>query len=93
MPHQTGVWAEAHAEIFTELEQQAVAVSPIPPQLEIDSIEDPDFGALYRVWLGMSLMGTFYQRLDGLYTSQPINSAQRQRWATSTEAIEAILAA
>ncbi|WP_016950007.1 hypothetical protein [Anabaena sp. PCC 7108] len=85
--------AMAQIELYAHLEQQASAISPIPPEIEIDSIDDPDFGSMYRVWHGMRLLGTFYRRLDGFYISQPVNSNQVQEWATDTEAIEAIVTA
>ena len=39
---------------------------------EIDSIPDI-FGALYRVWDGVKLLGTFYENLEGKWIAQPCN--------------------
>ncbi|QKQ77903.1 hypothetical protein FBB35_21910 [Nostoc sp. TCL240-02] len=61
---------------------------------EIDSTDDV-FGKLYRVWggeKGINLLGTFYQRLDGFWISQPCNTEQRSQWSTDSQAINAILA-
>lgn len=80
----------AHIELFAKLEKQAAAASSIPPEIEIDSINDADFGSLYRVWLGMKLLGTFYKRLDGFWISQPFHTSSRKVWATDSEAITAI---
>jgi hypothetical protein len=91
MPQPCDEQAIAQIKLFAELEQQAITISPIPPEIEIDSIQDSDFGALYRVWLGMRLIGTFYRRDNGFYVSQPINSRYRQQWATDTEAIDSII--
>lgn len=58
---------------------------------EIDATSDV-FGNLYRVWIGMSLLGTFYQRFsDGRWVSQPINNNERRVWQSDEEAIAAIL--
>jgi hypothetical protein len=31
--------------------------------VQIDSIPDPDFGEMYRLWNGSTLMGTFYRKI------------------------------
>ncbi|NEQ23789.1 MAG: hypothetical protein F6K28_32540 [Microcoleus sp. SIO2G3] len=61
------------------------------PEYEIDATTDV-FGNLYRVWVGMNLRGTFYQRFsDQLWVSQPIRSNERRVWQTDEEAIAAVL--
>ncbi|MEH2055140.1 MAG: hypothetical protein V7K97_02940 [Nostoc sp.] len=37
------------------MKQQA---EDIAPEFEVDSVDDADFGALYRLWSGMRLLGT-----------------------------------
>lgn len=62
---------------------------------EIDCVPDL-FGGLYRVWAGekgITLLGTFYQNIDGFWISQPCHSDERLPWHSDTEAINAILAA
>ncbi|MEH2458294.1 hypothetical protein [Nostoc sp.] len=83
--------AIAQLELSIQLHQQ----SEQSAYYEIDSIPD-DFGDLYRVWggeKGINLLGTFYQRLDGFWVSQPFNTIQRSSWETDSEAINAILTA
>lgn len=73
--------AEVQAELEQNLYWQSQAVAPdvsgiqikvAIAKTEIDSIPDI-FGALYRVWDGMQLLGTFYENLDGKWIAQPCN--------------------
>ncbi len=58
-------------ELEQYVEEQAEDVAP---EFEIDSVDDADFGALYRLWSGMRLLGTFYRAdSDGLWVAQPCN--------------------
>lgn len=41
--------------------------------LEIDSLPDPDFGTLYRLWKSYHFLGSFYQNLDGEWVAQAGN--------------------
>jgi len=84
-------FALAHLELFADLEAQAVAVSPLPPAIEIDAAPDPDFGALYRVWRGMALLGSFYINHDGFYITQPLYSDTKTQHPTEPAAIQAIV--
>ncbi|AFZ27221.1 hypothetical protein Cylst_5182 [Cylindrospermum stagnale PCC 7417] len=90
MTHLTDEFTLAHLELFTELEEQVAAVSPIFPEIEIDSVIDADFGSLYRVWRGMQLLGTFYRRLDGFWVSQAFHTSKSEAWVTDVEAVTAI---
>jgi hypothetical protein len=90
MTYLTNEFNLAHVELFAELEKQAAAVSSILPEIEIDSLHDEDFGSLYRVWLGIKLLGTFYKRDDGFWISQPFHTSNREAWVTDSEAIAAI---
>ncbi|MHC5729215.1 MAG: hypothetical protein ACYTXY_34865 [Nostoc sp.] len=47
------VLAQLELEQYVEEQAQDVA-----PEFEIDSVDDADFGALYRLWSGMRLLGT-----------------------------------
>ena len=37
---------------------------------EVDSVED-DFGELFRVWNGRTLLGSFYENAQGRWTANP----------------------
>lgn len=61
--------------------------SDIAPEIEIDSLEDCDFGILYRVWHTSKLIGTFYRRvIDGKWVAMPFDSGNRPRCNTAAEA-------
>jgi hypothetical protein len=92
MPQLFDTITSAQIELFTELEAQAAMFSPILPEVEVDQDPDSDFGALYRVWLGMRLLGTFYQDLSGAWISQPLNIIDRLSHVTSEEAVAYIVA-
>jgi hypothetical protein len=83
--------AIAQLDLAIYLVQQSEEAS----QYEIDCVPDL-LGGLYRVWggeKGITLLGTFYQNIDGFWISQPCNSDERLPWHSDTEAINAILAA
>ena len=46
--------------------------------IEVDSVSDPDFGLMYRVWKSWELLGTFYHALDGKWVAQPCESDARE---------------
>jgi hypothetical protein len=82
--------AQAQFELEQYIEQQAQDVAP---EFEIDSVDDADFGTLYRVWSGMRLLGTFYRAdSDGLWVAQPLNCDTRPRCETSEQAQLTIIA-
>ena len=56
------------------------------PEIEIDSAPDPDFGEMYRVWHGISLIGTFYRAADDKWVAMPCNSNDRPSCNTAAEA-------
>ena len=65
----------------------------IAPEFEIDCMDDADFGALYRVWSGMKLLGTFYRAdADGLWVAQPFLSELRPRCNSPEQAQLVIIA-
>jgi hypothetical protein len=77
---QTTIDVQAIAQIELEqyLEKQAFIIAPTCKikaaisKTEIDSVSDV-FGALYRVWNGTRLLGTFYENLQGKWIAQPCN--------------------
>ncbi|MDF5729972.1 MAG: hypothetical protein PUP92_18650, partial [Rhizonema sp. PD38] len=60
--------------------------------IEVDSVCDPDFGLMYRVWKSWELLGTFYHALDGKWVTQPCDSDARPRCETANHAQLLILA-
>lgn len=64
-------------QILVQLEAvQTITSLPV----EVDAIDDDDFGTLYRVWQGLKLLGTFYKaNWDGLWIIQPCSSNIRIR--------------
>ncbi len=84
--------------IFTTTDEQTIAQtefdahiealsSDIEPEIEIDSLEDCDFGILYRVWHTSKLIGTFYRRtIDDKWIAMPFDSDSRPRCNTAAEA-------
>ena len=81
---------QAQFELMQYIEQQA---QDIAPEFEIDSVDDADFGALYRVWFGMKLLGTFYRAdADGRWVAQPFNCNARPRCETAEQAQLIIIA-
>lgn len=57
------------------------------PEIEIDSESDPDFGDLYRVWNGVTLLGTFFQGVaDNKWIAQMVNDEGRHYCDTEFEA-------
>jgi hypothetical protein len=73
------------------IDAQAIALTN-PPEIEIDSVEDEDFGTLYRLWKSFYFLGSFYQNLDGKWISQPANSDCRSECDTEYQAQLVILA-
>lgn len=71
--------AQAQFELEQYINEQ---VEDVAPEFEIDSVDDCDFGVLYRVWSGMRLLGTFYRAVDGKWVAQPCNFEQRPRCDT-----------
>ncbi len=95
----TSIIVDAQVPAQLEIEQYAKEVVAIAlpkichAQFEIDSLQDSDFGILYRVWQGMNLLGTFYRAdSDGKWVAQPRNCNDRPRCETSEQAQELILA-
>lgn len=63
------------------------------PEIEIDSESDPDFGDLYRVWNGMTLLGTFFQGVaDNKWIAQMVDDEGRHYCDTEFEAQLLIIA-
>jgi hypothetical protein len=81
--------AQAQLELEQYINEQA---QDIAPEFEIDSVDDADFGTLYRVWSGMKLLGTFYRAVDGLWVVQPCNCDARPRYETPEQAQLIIIA-
>jgi len=81
--------AQAQFELEQYIEEQAAEIAP---EFEIDSVDDADFGALYRLWSGMKLLGTFYRAVDGLWVAQPFLSELRQRCNSPEQAQLVIIA-
>ncbi len=63
----------------------------LPNEYEVDSVEDLDFGALYRLWFGWNLLGSFYQALDGKWVAQPSLITCEERFDTAEKAQQAII--
>ncbi|MBW4668414.1 MAG: hypothetical protein KME60_13550 [Cyanomargarita calcarea GSE-NOS-MK-12-04C] len=79
--------AQLIAPDFTDIKIKAAIT-----KTEIDSIADI-FGALYRVWDGMKLLGTFYENLDGKWIAMPCNRDDfRPALNTSDQAHLAVVA-
>lgn len=69
-------------------EQNLVDVEPAPEKsgVEVDSV-----GFIYRVWKGITLIGTFYQSpVSGNWLAFPKRSYDFHRYATADEATSAI---
>ena len=82
--------ALAQLELEQYIEEQA---QEIAPEFEIDSVDDADFGTMYRVWSGRELIGTFYRAdVDGLWVAQPCYSELRPRYETPEQAQLLIIA-
>jgi hypothetical protein len=75
------------SQVLAQLEQKLF------PDYEIDSVDDADFGKLYRLWKNFNLAGTFYQSLDGKWVAQPICGQVNGKFDTEEEVILAIVAA
>ena len=67
-------------------------IESLSDDIEVDSISDPDFGLLYRVWKSWELLGTFYHALDSKWVAQPCESDARPRCETANQAQLLILA-
>ncbi|MDF5724355.1 MAG: hypothetical protein PUP91_28610 [Rhizonema sp. PD37] len=67
-------------------------IESLRDDIEVDSISDPDFGLMYRVWKSWELLGTFYHALDGKWVAQPCDSDTRPRCETANHAQLLILA-
>jgi hypothetical protein len=87
-------FANAQFELDNDIYRQAQLIAPdftdikikaAIAKTEIDSIPDM-FGALYRVWDGMKLLGTFYENLEGKWIAQPCNRDFRPTLNTSDQA-------
>jgi hypothetical protein len=81
--------AQAQFELQQYINEQA---EDIAPEFEIDSVDDSDFGVLYRVWFGMRLLGTFYCAVDGKWVAQPFNCESRPRCDSPEQAQLLIIA-
>ena len=81
--------APAQLELNQYVEKRAVSIV----SFEIDSLQDGDFGTLYRLWQGMNLLGTFYRAVsDGKWVAQPSFSELRPRCDSSEQAQQLIIA-
>ncbi|MDF5720228.1 MAG: hypothetical protein PUP91_07030 [Rhizonema sp. PD37] len=67
-------------------------IESLRDDIEVDSVSDPDFGLMYRVWKSWELLGTFYHALDGKWVAQPSDSDARPRCETADQAQLLILA-
>jgi hypothetical protein len=74
------------------LDSQSSLHVDLAPNYEIDSVEDEDFGTLYRLWKTYHFLGSFYQKLDGKWIAQPANSDCRSECDTEYQAQLVILA-
>ncbi|MDF5722024.1 MAG: hypothetical protein PUP91_16375 [Rhizonema sp. PD37] len=88
---------DCHFRKVTCKHQNAVAdhtkIESFSEDIEVDSVSDPDFGLLYRVWKSGELLGTFYHAfLDGKWVAQPCESDARPRCETAYQAQLLILA-
>ncbi len=82
--------ALAQFDLDRYIEQQS---QELAPEFEIDSVEDSDFGSLYRLWKGMALLGTFYEDSEGRWVAQPCCSDIRLRLNTPEQAQLVIITA
>lgn len=89
--------SSANSSIVTDGDKQTTAqeernayieaqASDLAPEIEIDSVEDSDFGLLYRVWYTSKLIGNFYRANDGQWVVMPCDSDNRPRCNTAAEA-------
>jgi len=85
----------AQAELEEYIETQAEEIAPEPrhieSKIEIDDVNDTDFGKLYRVWESYHFLGSFYRDLSGQWVAQPCNH-QPRRFATSEQAQSFVVA-
>ena len=58
--------------------EEHIKIESLSNDIEVDSVSDPDFGLLYRVWKSWELLGTFYHALDGKWVAQPCESDARE---------------
>jgi hypothetical protein len=78
----------AQPELEQYVKEQATSIP-----FEVDSLQDGDFGTLYRLWQKMNLLGTFYRAdLDGKWVAQPSFSELRSRCDSSEQAQRLIIA-
>jgi hypothetical protein len=89
----TPIIVDASALAQLELEQYAEEQTTSIAPFEIDSLQDGDFGTLYRLWQGMNLLGTFYRAVsDDKWVAQPSFSKLRPRCDSSEQAQRLIIA-
>ncbi|MFN6572425.1 hypothetical protein [Dendronalium sp. ChiSLP03b] len=84
--------ATIDTQAFVENVAAGIAPTNLAPDFEIDSIEDGDFGTLYRLWKSYHFLGSFYQNLDGKWIAQPANSDCKLECDTEYQAQLVILA-
>ncbi|MBW4603986.1 MAG: hypothetical protein KME29_31580 [Calothrix sp. FI2-JRJ7] len=71
-------------EVNQEVNQQVLELAP---EYEIDSVDDAQFGELFRLWKGWQFAGSFYKAHDGKWIAQPIKAEINGRFSTHTQAI------
>jgi len=70
-----------------ETSDAQAAAQLLAVEFEIDTTQDSDFGALYRLWHLNKLLGTFYRATsDGMWIAQPINLSHNARCTTALQA-------
>lgn len=60
-------------------------------EIEVDAVPDEDFGDLYRVWLGTTLLGTFYKSIASGWNSHLWGTGNLAKYDKSDAAIDKIV--
>ena len=85
--HQAASTLEQPTLFELEKTDAEAAAQLLAVEFEIDTAQDSDFGALYRLWHLNKLLGTFYRATsDSLWVAQPINSNHSARCSTALQA-------
>ena len=85
--HQADCTLEQLTPFELETRDAEAAAKLLAVEFEIDTAQDSDFGALYRLWHLHKLLGTFYRASsDGMWVAQPINSNHTARCTTALQA-------
>ena len=85
--HQAAHTLEQPTPFDLEARDAQAAAELLAVEFEIDTTQDIDFGALYRLWHLHKLLGTFYRATsDGMWIAQPINLPHSTRCSTALQA-------